>query len=141
MTRKSALLLPFYPPWFRPAAPRYEKLVSPYRSKCDVYQLLVPYGVVPERFAMAHPSLIHHAMPLSERKGRRAAAVRVRTWMDQSAPSYGKVVLLAFGDLMEVWGKGAVGASLDNVRLIEPNRRSRGIDGVLVRRKLEAALR
>ena len=138
---RTALLVPFYPPWFRPTAPRYERLISQHRSKADVYQLLVPYGVVPERFAYSGASLMKHSMPVAERKGRRAAAIRVRTWMDQSAPQYNRVVLLAFGDLMDTWGKAAVGASLDNVRLIEPNRRSRGIDGVLVRRKLEAALR
>jgi hypothetical protein len=137
---RTALLLPYYPPWFRPTAPRYERLVSNHRSRCDVYQLLVPYGVVPERFSYASGSLMKHSFPVSDRKGRRAAAIRVRAWMDQNAPQYNRVVLVAFGDLMETWGRAAVGAKLDNVRLIEPNRRSRGIDGVLVRRKLESAL-
>jgi hypothetical protein len=140
---RRALVVPVNPASLWPSLESYERLLAPFRHpKIDVFGLLLPFGVVPERTLVNHPEIFVAAGSVSDRGAKRLASCRIRAWLDTDAIQYSKVVLIVHGPDVPVWSFAVRGAKrakplevAERVALVKVNRRT-GFRGTLLQRDL-----
>jgi hypothetical protein len=140
-TRK-ALVLPLNYGSFYPGLPLYEDLVATVRGrpKVDLFGFVYPFGVVPESVLVHSPEILAIGRTMPERAAHVEMAVRTRAWFDTVAVGYRPVVLLNYGDLMPVWSRALRNCPTANrVQIVNVHRRT-GLNGTLVKTRIDKAL-
>lgn len=124
-----------------PGGVLWEGLVKPFRMRADIFALSVPWGILPESTWLSCPGFLDVELDLTSRQSSRDASDRVRAWMNSKGSTYQKICLINYGNIMDVWTRGAGGsAAAERVRLIKVPRDRAGISHPSVHRALSSAL-
>jgi len=116
----------------------WESLVAPARGSVDVFGLVLPWGILPEKSLTQHQELLVHSRPPRETVAARDAAARVRAWLHTEGKKYDKIALVAYGRLLPVWSRAVERSpAAERVQLIAVNSRGRGLYGATVRRQVK----